>query len=184
MHMYMYIYIYMYTSININLYVHTYIHIHVHVHICICICIYIHIYSCTYIYIYIYVYICIIHNIYIYIYVYIWSFSAKEPRIIGLFCGKLPMKTRHLVTLRHPVWCMCTWIESYTYVRHDSFMCFTWLMWSVACLMHTSGTLQIHVRWRLCTCNASHCYVITTQVWQCRIHVFDYDSCIRVTWLI
>ena len=30
------------------------------------------------------------------------SFSAKEPPIIGLFCGKWPMKTRHPMTLRHP----------------------------------------------------------------------------------
>jgi len=31
------------------------------------------------------------------------SFFAKEPLIIGLFCGKCPMKIRHLMTLRHPV---------------------------------------------------------------------------------
>ena len=28
---------------------------------------------------------------------------AKEPLIIGLFCGKWPMKIRNLMTLRHPV---------------------------------------------------------------------------------
>jgi len=31
------------------------------------------------------------------------SFSAKEPPIIGLFCGKWPVKIRHPVGLRHPV---------------------------------------------------------------------------------
>jgi len=31
------------------------------------------------------------------------SFPAKEPLIIGLFCGKWPMKIRHPMTLRHPV---------------------------------------------------------------------------------
>jgi len=31
----------------------------------------------------------------------------KEPLIIGIFCGKWPMKIRHLMTLRHPV-CVCS----------------------------------------------------------------------------
>jgi len=31
------------------------------------------------------------------------SFSAKEPLIIGLFCGKWRMKKWHPVSLRHPV---------------------------------------------------------------------------------
>jgi len=31
------------------------------------------------------------------------SFVAKEPLIIGLFCGKWPMKIRHHITLRHTV---------------------------------------------------------------------------------
>ena len=30
-------------------------------------------------------------------------FSQKEPLIIGLFCGKWPMKIRHPMTLRHSV---------------------------------------------------------------------------------
>ena len=31
------------------------------------------------------------------------SFFTKEPLIIGLFCGKWPIKIRHPMTLRHPV---------------------------------------------------------------------------------
>jgi len=31
------------------------------------------------------------------------SFSAKEPLMIGLFCVKWPMTTRHPMHLRHPV---------------------------------------------------------------------------------
>jgi len=31
------------------------------------------------------------------------SFSAKKPQIIGLFCGKRPMRIRHPMGLRHPV---------------------------------------------------------------------------------
>jgi len=31
------------------------------------------------------------------------SFLAKEPLLIGLFCGKWPIKIRHPMTLRHPV---------------------------------------------------------------------------------
>jgi len=31
------------------------------------------------------------------------SFSAKEPLIIGLFCGKWPMALRHPKDLRHPI---------------------------------------------------------------------------------
>ena len=32
------------------------------------------------------------------------SFFAKEPLIIGLFCGKWPIKKRHPMGLRHPVY--------------------------------------------------------------------------------
>ena len=35
------------------------------------------------------------------------SFSAKEPLIIGLFCGNLHIKIRHPMGLRHPVWKEC-----------------------------------------------------------------------------
>ena len=35
------------------------------------------------------------------------SFSAKQPRIIGLFCGKWPIKIRHPMGLRHHVLRMC-----------------------------------------------------------------------------
>ena len=31
------------------------------------------------------------------------SFIAKEPQIMGLFCGKRPLKIWHPMTLRHPV---------------------------------------------------------------------------------
>ena len=31
------------------------------------------------------------------------SFFAKEPLIIGLFCGKWPVMIRHPMTIRHPV---------------------------------------------------------------------------------
>jgi len=31
------------------------------------------------------------------------SLSTKEPPIIGLFCGKCPVETRHLTCLGHPV---------------------------------------------------------------------------------
>jgi len=31
------------------------------------------------------------------------SFPAKKPRILGLFCGKWPLKIRHSRRLRHPV---------------------------------------------------------------------------------
>jgi len=30
-------------------------------------------------------------------------YFAKEPLIIGLFCGKLPIKIKCPMTLRHPV---------------------------------------------------------------------------------
>jgi len=37
------------------------------------------------------------------------SFFAKEPLIIGLFCGKWAMKIRHLMTLRHPLYENISW---------------------------------------------------------------------------
>jgi len=33
------------------------------------------------------------------------AFSAKEPLIIRLFCGKWPVKIRHAMHLRHPIVC-------------------------------------------------------------------------------
>jgi len=34
-------------------------------------------------------------------------FSQKETLIIGLFCGRWPIKIRHPMVLRHPVWVPC-----------------------------------------------------------------------------
>jgi len=49
-------------------------------------------------------------NLCFYICKYIWknalnyiSFSAKDPLIVGLFCGKWPVKTRHPKHLHHPL---------------------------------------------------------------------------------
>jgi len=36
--------------------------------------------------------------------------SAKEPLIIGLFCGKWPMKIRHPMGLCHPLWGLSQWV--------------------------------------------------------------------------
>jgi len=49
------------------------------------------------------------------------SFFAKEPLIIGLFCGEWPIEMRHPMTLRYPVmwdttlscvgvWCVGVWL--------------------------------------------------------------------------
>jgi len=43
------------------------------------------------------------------------SFLAKEPLIIGLFCGKWPTKIRHPMTLRHPVRTSCVYWRSDTH---------------------------------------------------------------------
>jgi len=85
--------------------------------------VYVNVYAYVYVYVYVYIY------VYVYVYVYVqvsfvahgvqikWvqsgadapdasscrSFSAKEPPIIGLFCGKWPLKIRHSMPLRHPV---------------------------------------------------------------------------------
>jgi len=40
------------------------------------------------------------------------SFSAEEPLIVGLFCGKWPITIRHPVGLRHPV-LPCIWEYMY-----------------------------------------------------------------------
>jgi len=37
------------------------------------------------------------------------SIFAKEPWIIGLFCGKWPIRIRYPMGLRHPVVYLCTW---------------------------------------------------------------------------
>jgi len=73
------------------------------------------------------------------------SFLAKEPLIIGLFCGKWPIKIRHPMDLGHCVaecmidayfgvmcwWYMC-WCNFHTYVMNM-------LMW------HVSSTSRQHM---------------------------------------
>jgi len=39
------------------------------------------------------------------------SFFTKEPLIIGLFCGKSPIKIRHPIGLRNPVGVMCCRVQ-------------------------------------------------------------------------
>ena len=45
------------------------------------------------------------------------SFFANEPLMIGLFCGKWPIKIRQPMGLRHPVEsvreCVCVWAHAY-----------------------------------------------------------------------
>jgi len=109
-HVYVYIYIYLYMSIYIIWY---YICMYVCMYVCIHIWLYVHVYMHVQIHGYKYVYMYIIIHIQSYIYIYIYlnnldascytvvkihrmsifiggSFveRAKEPLIIGLFCGK------------------------------------------------------------------------------------------------
>jgi len=65
--------------------------------------------------------------------------SAKKPLILGLFCGKWPLKIRHRTGLRHPVCCarilaaphfhigvcvcMCVCVRVYIYIYVHVHMC-------------------------------------------------------------
>jgi len=96
-----------------------YVDIYIHVHIFTCMYIYIcmSIYTQKYMYIYVYVYTARSRNKNSYSHKRVYhiqvgedaqdafsckSLSAKEPLIIGLFCGKCPLKIRHPMHLRHP----------------------------------------------------------------------------------
>jgi len=49
------------------------------------------------------------------------SFFTQEPLIIGLFCGKQPIQTRHPMSLRHPVHAYCIYkymVRMYTSIRY------------------------------------------------------------------
>jgi len=59
-------------------------------------------------------------------------FFAKEPLIIGLFCGKWPMKIRHLMTLRHPVCDMIYLVtrkHCVTILAKSAFCEWIWIVW-------------------------------------------------------
>ena len=83
------------------------------------------------------------------------SLFAKEPLIIGLFCGKWPMKMRHPMTLRHSVLVMCCDVllvpqETNNTLQHITTHCNT-----SHTLQHTAthcNTLQ-HITTH---CNTSH----------------------------
>ena len=53
------------------------------------------------------------------------SLSTKEPLIVGLFCGKRPMKRRHLMHLRHPVFVRCRLVHLKTSNVYPSHLTYT-----------------------------------------------------------
>jgi len=53
------------------------------------------------------------------------SLSTKEPLIVGLFCGKRPMKIRHLMHLRHPVFVRCRLVNLKTSNVYPSHLTYT-----------------------------------------------------------
>jgi len=141
-HAYIHIYIYIWIYPNIYtydafLYIHVYmiylIYIYIYmnmskyIYICcssICRCIHVISWQALYAYMYIYIY---MYEYMIYLDVCCMQiksgentqdalkcrlFSAKEPQIIGRFCGKWPMKIRHPMGLCHLVY-LCIYVNIY-----------------------------------------------------------------------
>jgi len=126
------------------------------------------------------------------------SIFAKEPLIIGLFCGTWPIKIRHPMTPRHPVWIyvwllhiggsiiICvTW-----FLRHDSFIFVTPIcnmtphIWINVWLLHFGDSYTWHdsficVTWLLHKCD------VTPHIWIYAGLLHIGDSIIKfVTWFL
>jgi len=86
------------------------------------------------------------------------SFFAKEPLIIGLFCGKWPMKIRHpkytlailILQTQHPQCISLSWMHTYIYIH-------THISWMYIYIYTHAYILNIRVK--LHHCDMTHVYV-------------------------
>ena len=70
-------------------------------------------------------------------------YFAKQPLIIGLFCGKWPVKIRHPMGLRHPFShppAFLTTYHIYTYHIQEPFWAFLAPKWVDTCMIHVTST--------------------------------------------
>ena len=118
------------------------------------------------------------------------SFFAKEPLIIGHFCGKWPVKIRHPMGgvhfSFHHMTHSCVRHDSTMCVGHDSFVCVITLIHrcnmtrSYVWVVHVCVTRLIHM------CDMTHwmSHVMHTEIHthSCNIHAILIHIC--VTWLI
>jgi len=66
------------------------------------------------------------------------SCSAKEPQIIGLFCGKRPIKIRHPLPFRHPVCIRLSPSNPFLFHVYMSYTAMGWLR-----LVATTDSLKL-----------------------------------------
>jgi len=70
-------------------------------------------------------------------------YFAKQPLIIGLFCGKWPVKIRHPMGLRHPFShppAFLTTYHIYTHHIQEPFWAFLAPKWVDTCMIHVTST--------------------------------------------
>jgi len=115
-----------------------------------------------------------------------WSLFAKEPPIIGLFYSKQPMKIRHLMRLRRPVWAVCTYIHYRCVCVCENTQCcdgggwhlYVWNCWNTHKQAHTSEERAMWIsditsyHLLLCVCD------MTPQMWHdsCKYEWYDITS--------
>ena len=95
------------------------------------------------------------------------SFFANEPLIIGLFCGKWPLRIRHPMGLRHPVWLVLeyilhTWYDSSIWVQHATDTAITLRLALLGVVFLSRESFSLRER------KTTHKREITWEIWELR----------------
>jgi len=130
------------------------------------------------------------------------SFSAKEPLIIGLFCGKWPTKIRHPMGLHHSVTVFdsssCAWrctsgiymYESIFKIHKSTNICVltcayihdAHFWWKFSCglvIRNMHVYIFIHIVRGVCMC--TYWYVVCIHTHRYMTHSFESQVCITCT---
>ena len=92
------------------------------------------------------------------------SLSAKEPLILGLFCGKWPLKIRHPMTLRHPV---CMW-QSIFCREKEILPLLEWVSFDIRVCCSVLQCVAVCCSVLQCVavcCSALQCESLMTDIW-------------------
>ena len=112
------------------------------------------------------------------------SFFAKEPLIIGLFCGKLRVKIRYHMDLRPPVWRIrecgmraCSWM-GHDSIRESSMTPYKFKFYVyIGCTTGCNNLLRaafVCVKWCIHEGGIYLCRVTPSWTWHASIYILIY----------